>query len=181
MDFCLDLMSEFLFHEIDRRGNKRSKSLSAISELQLIKVLFDYFTDLKNESTRNTVFLSLFTGTTANQRIGVLSKLISLAAGVHSHSILISATAWMQQLGTNSEISCKLADTIVFDYFVLLPPGNPRMKSLPEVAPQFVANFLTAIAENYFVDSGENMAFPPFSLLEMVTYYVSTLLLLCYT
>lgn len=176
MDFCLALMSEFLFHEIDRRGNKLVNSLTPISELQLIQVLYNYFTSLVDESTRNTVFLSLFTGTTASQRIGVLSKLVSIAAGIQCSSILISATSWMQQLGNNSEISCKLADSIVFDYFILLPPGSSRLRSLPEVAPQFVANFLTATAENYFIESEEKIVFPPSSLLETVTYYVSIFL-----
>ncbi|XP_044761983.1 uncharacterized protein C7orf26 [Coccinella septempunctata] len=178
MDFCLALMSEFLFYEIDRRGNKRTNPLTAIAELQLIEVLYEYFTNLTNESTRNTVFLSLFTGTTANQRIGVLSKLVSIAAGIPCPSILISATAWMQQLGNNSEISCKLAEALVVDYFILTT-GNPKIKLLPDIAPQFIANFLTATAENYFVENGKDMTFPPLSLLETVTYYISNNSSLC--
>ncbi|XP_045481655.1 uncharacterized protein C7orf26 homolog [Harmonia axyridis] len=179
MDFCLALMSEFIFYEIDRRGNKRTTPLTATSELELVMVLFNYFTSLEDESTRNTVFLSLFTGTTANQRIGVLGKLVSIAAGVQCASILISATAWMQQLGNNSEISCKLADVIVFDYFVLIPSGNSKLSVLPEIAPQFVANFLTASAENYFIEKDENMLFPPTKFLETVTSYISNNNSLC--
>jgi hypothetical protein len=147
---ALDLMSEFIFCEVDRRGNKRSSPLSSLLELQLLEILFEHFNSLANEAARNTVFLSLFSGTTALQRAGILSKLVSLAIGIPSPAILTSTSTWMQQLGCTSIHSCKLAQAIVHDYFHLVPSAAERMKILPDVAPQFTANFLTAVAENYF-------------------------------
>lgn len=50
MDLALDLMTEFVFQEVDRRGNKRGTSLSSLAELQLMEVLFDFFSgDTYNE------------------------------------------------------------------------------------------------------------------------------------
>ncbi|KAK9876761.1 hypothetical protein WA026_015002 [Henosepilachna vigintioctopunctata] len=160
MDLALDLMSEFVFCEVDRRGNKKNNAISPLLELQLIDILFDYFSSVPNESAKNTVFLSLFTGTTATLRAGVLSKLISVAAGIPSPGILISASTWMQQLGNTSIHSCKL-------------------RTLPEIAPQFVANFLTAVAEIYFMDQKKEPLFPPYNLLETITSFISSKSDLC--
>lgn len=175
MDLALDLMAEFVFAEVDRRGNKRTSALSALNELQLIEVLFEYFNnETISEVAKNSVFLSLFSGTTAQLRAGILSKLVSVAIGTSSQSVLISAGTWMQQLGNTSANSCKLGETLVRDYFILLPSAVHRLQALPTVAPQFTANFLTAIGEIYFTDSKNNQVmFPPICLLETVTLWVS--------
>ncbi|KAL3285210.1 hypothetical protein HHI36_019325 [Cryptolaemus montrouzieri] len=178
MDLALDLMSEFIFCEVDRRGNKKTNAISPLLELQLLEILFDYFTSATNESAKNTVFLSLFSGTTAVLRAGILSKLVSVAAGIPSPSILVSASTWMQQLGNTSIHSCKLAESLVTDYFALIP-GNSRLKTLPEIAPQFVANFLTAVAEIYFMDHKKEPTFPPYNLLETITNFISSNSSLC--
>ncbi|RZC39028.1 C7orf26 -like, partial [Asbolus verrucosus] len=179
MDLALDLMSEFIFCEVDRRGNKRSSPLSALLELQLLEILFEHFNSLTNEAARNTVFLSLFSGTTALQRAGILSKLVSLAIGIPSPAILTSASTWMQQLGSTSVNSCKLAEAIVHDYFHLVPSAAERMKALPDVAPQFTANFLTAVAENYFNSKKKDQTYPSETLLEMITLWISQNTYLC--
>lgn len=172
MDLALDLMSEFIFSEIDRRGNKRTVPLSPLVELQLLEILFEYFNGVTNETTRNAVFLSLFSGNTAMQRAGILNKLVSLAIGIPSPAILMAASTLMQQLGCTSPICCKLAEAIVYDYFHLIPGVADRMKVLPSIALVFTANFLTAVVENYF-NTPREQVFPPENLLETITYWVS--------
>jgi hypothetical protein len=176
---ALDLMSEFIFCEVDRRGNKRSSPLSSLLELQLLEILFEHFNSLANEAARNTVFLSLFSGTTALQRAGILSKLVSLAIGIPSPAILTSTSTWMQQLGCTSIHSCKLAQAIVHDYFHLVPSAAERMKILPDVAPQFTANFLTAVAENYFNSKKKDQTYPSETLLQTITFWISENTYLC--
>lgn len=173
MDLALDLIAEFIFCEIDRRGNKRNEPLTPISELELLDVLFDYLNGPSSEASKNTIFLSLFSGTTATLRLPVLSKLVSIAIGIPSPSVLVSASAWMQQLGNTSSNSCRLAEAIVKDYFVLVPEATQRLRTLPNLAPQFTANFLTAMTEIYYADNKKTpMLFPPQCLLEMVTFWV---------
>ncbi|KAF2903306.1 hypothetical protein ILUMI_02870 [Ignelater luminosus] len=173
MDLALDLMAELVFCEVDRRGNKRPSPLTSIDELQLIDALYDYFNSTANETSRNSVFLSLFSGTTAMMRLGVLSKLVSIAVGVPSPPILISASTWMQQLGNTSPNSIQLAKALVRDYFILAPNTVPKLKILPKIAPQFVANFLTAVANIYFCDGKKDLfTFPPQCLLETITFWI---------
>lgn len=175
MDLALDLIAEFIFCEVDRRGNKRHQPLTPIAELQLLEVLFEYLNNTPNEAAKNTIFLSLFSGTTATLRLPILSKLVSIGIGICSSSVLVSASTWLQQLGNTSVTSCKLAEAIVRDYFVLVPSTVERLKALPEVAPQFVANFLAAVAETYYCDDNkQSMRFPSPRLLEVVTFWVST-------
>lgn len=101
MDLSLDLIAEFVFYEVDRRGNKRPHTLTPLVELQLLEILFEFLNSISNEAARSTLFLNLFSPITANIRLGILSKLVSLAIGIPSHVILISASTWMQQLGNN--------------------------------------------------------------------------------
>lgn len=175
MDLALDLIAEFVFCEVDRRGNKRSETLTPILELQLLDVLLEYFNGQISEAAKNTIFLSLFSGSMATLRLPVLSKLVSIAIGIPSVSILVSASTWMQQLGNTSSSSCKLAEAIVRDYFILVPIATDRLRVLPRIAPQFTANFLTAVAETYFANSSkrESMLFPAHCLLEMISFWVS--------
>lgn len=173
MDLALDLMSEFIFCEIDRRGNKRLAPLTALLELQLLVILFEYFDGLADEAARNTVFLSLFSGNTAAQRAPILAKLVSLAIGIPSPAVLISVSTWMQQLGNASTNSCRLADALVNDYFHLIPGAGERLRGLPGTAPEFTANFLTAVGENYFVCMKKEQMYPPRNLLEIITLWVS--------
>lgn len=177
MDLALDLMAELIFCEIDRRGNKRVNGLAPLVELQLLEVLYDYFSQILNDSARNTVFLSLFSGTTAMLRSAVLSKLCSIAIGVPCPLLLISTSTWMQQLGNTSINSNQLVKAIVNDYFTLAPATIPKLKVLPDIAPQFTANFLTAIANLYFSDAKKEVfLFPPVSLLEIIMFWVRFLL-----
>lgn len=178
MDLSLDLMAEFVFWEVDRRGNKKTQGLTPLVELQLLEILFEYLNSIPNEAARNTLFLNLFSPITANTRLGILSKLVSLAIGIPSPIILISTSTWMQQLGNTSTSSCKLAEALVFDYAHLAPNPEERLKSLPNIAPQFTSNFLTAVAENYFISKKEPM-FPPDVLLKSITDWISQNSALC--
>lgn len=99
MDLSLDLMAEFVFYEVDRRGNKRPHILTPLVELQLLDILYEFLNGIPNEAARNTLFLNLFSPITVNSRVVVLSKLVSLAIGIPSSAILISASTWLQQLG----------------------------------------------------------------------------------
>uniref|UniRef100_A0A6P7GW77 Uncharacterized protein LOC114347511 n=1 Tax=Diabrotica virgifera virgifera TaxID=50390 RepID=A0A6P7GW77_DIAVI len=172
MDIALDLMAEFIFLEVDKRGEKRLQPLNPLVELQLVKTLYDYFDSVPCESARNTVFLSLFSGTTANSRIQVLSKLVSLAIGIPSTKILVSARAWMQQIGNSSQNSCKLADAIVQDYFYFYKTNLDKITLLPKICPEFTANVITAITENYYNARMKEIVFPPDNLIETITKWV---------
>ncbi|XP_050519126.1 integrator complex subunit 15-like [Diabrotica virgifera virgifera] len=173
MDIALDLMAEFIFLEVDKRGEKRLQPLNPLVELQLVKTLYDYFDSVPCESARNTVFLSLFSGTTANSRIQVLSKLVSLAIGIPSTKILVSARAWMQQIGNSSQNSCKLADAIVQDYFYFYKTNLDKITLLPKICPEFTANVITAITENYYNARMKEIVFPPDNLIETITKWLS--------
>ncbi|KAF5273287.1 hypothetical protein FQR65_LT04709 [Abscondita terminalis] len=174
MDLALDLMAELIFCEVDRRGNKRHSPLTSLDELQLLDILYDYLHGTSSEISRNAVFLSLFSGTTAMMRSTVLSKLISVAVGIPSPLVLSSASVWMQQLGNTSPNSNQLAKSLINDYFVLSPNIVNKLNVLPHIAPQFTANFLTAVANMYFADGKkEAICFPSLNLLETITLWVN--------
>lgn len=175
-------MAELIFCEVDRRGKKRPNPLTSLDQLQLIDALYDFLNSTANETSRNAVFLSLFSGTTATMRSTVLSKLVSIAIGVPSPPILISASTWMQQLGNTSPNSIQLAKALVKDYFILAPNTVPKLKILPKIAPQFTANFLTAVANIYFCDGKKDpYAFPPQCLLETITFWVGVFIIIVLT
>lgn len=169
----MDLMAEFVFCEVDRRGNRKPISLTALQEVQLLQILCDYFSGSGTEAVKNTVFLSLFGVSTLNLRIKVLCKLVSMAVCVPSAAVLHAAGIWMQQLGNTSTHSLQLAKAVVNDYFIFIPSAVPRLSSLPNIAPQFTANFLTAVAEIYLTDKKNYFMPPPKNLLETITQWVS--------
>lgn len=169
----MDLMAEFVFSEVDRRGNKKPISLTALQEIQLLQVLCDYFSGPGTEAVKNTVFLSLFGGSTLNLRIKILCKLVSMAVSIPSPPVLHAAGIWMQQLGTTSPHSLQLARAIVNDYFIFIPSAVPRLIALPKIAPQFTANFLTAVAEIYLTDKKNCFLQPPMNLLDTVANWVN--------
>lgn len=175
MDLALDLMAEFVFWEKDRRGNKRPAELSCIQEVQVLEVLINYFQNpTRNEITKNTTFLSLFGPSVIHIRLKILSKLVSLGISLSCAPLLTAAGAWMQQLGCTSNSSLHLARNLVKDYFAIVVNVLNTFKTLPTIAPQFTANFLTAIAEIYLTD-GKVSVFtkPPDALLETITGWVS--------
>ncbi|KAK1134629.1 hypothetical protein K0M31_007411 [Melipona bicolor] len=146
VDLQLDLISEFVFGEIERR-KKRNLTI-AIQELQLIEVLSDFFQSPGGSAAvRNAVFLSLFPAD--SPRYKILGNLVSLVIATQNKAVLNATGIWMQQLGSTSSQSVSLARHVLNDYFVLTPKSIDKLKHLPVLAPHFTANLLTAIGEVY--------------------------------
>lgn len=81
---------------------------------------------------------------------------------------------WLQQTGCTSPPSLQLAHSLVRDYFILHPTHEGALKILPQIAPQFVANFMTAVVEIYLKEgAGGTFSAPPKSLLEVITSWVT--------
>lgn len=146
VDLQMDLISEFVFGEIERR--KKRNMTVAIQELQLIEVLSDFFQSPGGSpAVRNAVFLSLFPADSPRNKI--LGNLVSLAIATQNKPVLNAAGIWLQQLGSTSPQSVGLARHVLNDYFVLTPKSIEKLKQLPVLSPHFTANLLTAIGEVY--------------------------------
>ncbi|XP_063221178.1 integrator complex subunit 15 isoform X2 [Bacillus rossius redtenbacheri] len=177
MEIATDIMTEFVFCETDRRGSRRR-------ELQLLEALSDYFKPsfsggLSSDATRHAVFASLFPHGNAD-RLHVLVKLVSMAISTKNIPVLSATGMWMQQLGCTSKGSLDLAEGVVKDYFDLVPKAASVLQDLPRLAPQFTANFLTAVAEMYSVkDKKQVFAPPPEILMEVVHQWIDQNPTLC--
>ncbi|XP_008215388.1 uncharacterized protein C7orf26 homolog [Nasonia vitripennis] len=164
MDLQMDLMSEFVFGEIERR--KKRNLPVAIHELQLIEIFSDFFESPGGSpAVRNAVFLSLYPAETPRHKI--LGNLVSLSIATQNKAVLNAAGIWMQQLGSTSPQSVGLARHILNDYFVLIPNSVDRLKQLPNLVPHFTANLLTAIGEVY---KDKN---PPTELLKLIGDWIN--------
>lgn len=130
----------------------QGKKLTCIQEFQLLEVLCDYFSypGGNSDAARNTVFMNLFPDT-HRDRSRLLVKLVSISISTRSKPVLSATGIWMQQLGCTSNYSLELAKGLVNDYFVLVPKAVERLQDLPQLAPQFTANFLTAVAELFSI------------------------------
>lgn len=73
-----------MFLETDRRGGRRANGIGPLQELQLIDVICDYLSACASETTKNTIFLSLFGGMESQRRLKVLSILASMAVSASS-------------------------------------------------------------------------------------------------
>ncbi|XKL69579.1 hypothetical protein PGB90_007348 [Kerria lacca] len=183
-DLAMELITEFVFCEVDRRSMKKKK-LNHIQEMQLLEVLSDYFaynhnTTLGGDAARNTVFMSLFPHTYV-ERCQLLVKLVSIAVCTNNIPLLSATGVLMQQIGCTSKFSIELAKGLINDYFTLLPESSIKLHDLPSKAPLFTANFLTALAEIYFTAGTEdNPLIPSNSLLNIITEWVSENNSLCY-
>lgn len=163
MDLQLDLISEFVFGEIEKR--KKRNLTTAIQELQLIEVLSDFFQSPGGSAAvRNAVFLSLFPAD--SPRYKILGNLVSLAIATQNKAVLNATGIWMQQLSSTSPQSVGLARHVLNDYFVLTPKSIDKLKQLPVLAPHFTANLLTAIGEVY------EDKYPPAELLRLVGEWI---------
>ncbi|XP_065204253.1 integrator complex subunit 15 [Planococcus citri] len=187
-NLAMELITEFVFCEIDRRGEKKKK-LNHIQEMQLVEVLSDYFAFSHNitaggDAARNTVFMSLFPHTCV-ERCQLLVKLVSIAVCTNNIPLLSATGVLMQQIGCTSKFSVELAKGLINDYFILLPNASNKLRDLPCKAPLFTANFLTALSEIYFDIDPESLvecptAVPSSSLLNIITEWVSDNNSLCY-
>lgn len=159
----MDLMSEFVFGEIEKR--KKRNMTVALQELQLIEVLSDFFLSPgSSPAVRNAMFLSLFPA--ESPRCRLLGNLVSLAIATQNNAVLNATGIWMQQLGSTSSQSVALAKHILDDYFVIAPKSIDKLKQLPSLAAHFTANFMTAVGEVY---KDKN---PPTDLLKLIGVWI---------
>ncbi|EZA58327.1 hypothetical protein DMN91_006023 [Ooceraea biroi] len=163
VDLQMDLISEFVFGEMERR--KKRNMTMAIQELQLIEMMSDFFQSPGGSpAVRNALFLSLFPADSSRHK--TLGNLVSLAIATQNKAVLNAAGIWMQQLGSTSPQSVGLARHLLNDYFVLTPRSIDKLKQLPVLAPHFTANLLTAIGEVYEDKD------PPTELLSLVGEWI---------
>ncbi|CAG9794104.1 unnamed protein product [Diatraea saccharalis] len=179
LDIAMDVIAEFVFCEVDRRGNRRSAGITPLQELQLIDVICEYLSTCGNDTTKNTIFLSLFGGIESQRRLKVLSILASMAVSASSTSVLLAVGVWLQQMGCSSALSLQLVENIIRDHFYLNTSNQNTLKSLAITAPQFVSNFITAVTELYMHDLQGTKKLPPRNLLEVITSWVFSNPTLC--
>lgn len=89
LDIAMDIISEFVFCETDRRSNPR-RGLNPLQELQLIDIICDYLCACTNDTTKNTIFLSLFGGKESQRKLKILSILASMAVSASSTPVSIN-------------------------------------------------------------------------------------------
>lgn len=179
LDVAMDIISEFLFCEVDRRGVRRATGITPLQELQLIDIICDYLSACTNETAKNTIFLSLFGGMESQRRLKVLSILASMAVSASSTPVLLAVGVWLQQMGCSSAQSLQLVENIIRDHFFLNTSNQNALQSLANTAPQFVSNFITAVTELYMHDMQGTKKLPPRNLLEVITSWVYTNPTLC--
>ncbi|KAJ0178039.1 hypothetical protein K1T71_005862 [Dendrolimus kikuchii] len=179
LDLAIDIISEFVFCEVDRRSGRRGAGLSPLQELQLTDIICDYLSACTNETTKNTVFLSLFGGMESQRRLKILSILASMAVSASSTPVLLAVGVWLQQMGCSSPQSLQLVENVIRDHFYLNTSNQKALRSLANTAPQFVSNFITAVTELYKPDAQGVKKLPPKNLLEIVTSWVYSNPTLC--
>ncbi|XP_048487649.1 integrator complex subunit 15 [Plutella xylostella] len=172
LDGVMDIIAEFIFCESDRRGGRRGAGLNPLQELQLIDVICDYLSGSISETTKNTIFLSLFGGQESQRRLKILSILASMAVSASSTPMLLAVGVWLQQMGCSSPQSLQLVENVIRDHFQLNTSNQAALNSLASSAPQFVANFITAVTELYMNDAQGKVKMPPKNLLEVITAWV---------
>ncbi|XP_063382244.1 integrator complex subunit 15 [Cydia fagiglandana] len=177
VDVAMEIISEFIFCESTRRGERRG--LNPLQELQLIDVICEYLSSCTNETTKNTIFLSLFGGGDTQKRLKILSILASMAVSASSTPVLLAVGVWLQQMGCSSPPSLQLVENIIRDHFHLNTFNQTALKSLASSAPQFVANFITAVTELYMQEVNGVRKLPPKNLLEVITSWVYSNPTLC--
>lgn len=145
-----------------------------MQELQLVVVMCDYFQMPGPESTRNSVFLSLFGGGLSKNRITVLIRLISTAISALIAPLLCAAGTWMQQVGCTAPPSLELAGHLIKDFVTFSPNVGDQLESLPMIAPRFAANLMTAVCDLYLTDAhgGTTLQPPPSPLLRIFSEWV---------
>ncbi|CAH4033019.1 uncharacterized protein C7orf26 [Pieris brassicae] len=178
-DIAMDITSEFIFCEVDRRGGRRGNGLNPLQELQLIDILSEYISDCNNETTKNTIFLSLFGSMESQRKLKILNILASMAVSASCTPVLLALGVWLQQMGCSSPQSLKLAQSVIQDHFYLNTSNQNCLKSLATTAPQFVSNFITAVTDLYMCDSQGASKMPPKNLLEVITSWVYSNPTLC--
>ncbi|GAB6025839.1 hypothetical protein CHUAL_011821 [Chamberlinius hualienensis] len=126
-----EVIEEFVFCEIDRRGIKK-KRLSAVQDFQLVEVVLNYLETRESDVVRNTAFLTLFNcDKTATSKINILSKLVSTAISVKCSAVLDCSAVWMQQQSCTAEVVIFLAQELCITSWV---KDDSRLCSAPLIA-----------------------------------------------
>ncbi|KAI8425898.1 hypothetical protein MSG28_004905 [Choristoneura fumiferana] len=162
LDIALEIISEFVFCESTRAAKEEVSIRSKNCSLSICT----------NETTKNTIFLSLFGGADTQKRLKILSILASMAVSASSTPVLLAVGVWLQQMGCSSPLSLQLVENIIRDHFHLNTCNQAALKSLAASAPQFVANFITAVTELYMQEVQGVRKLPPKNLLEVITSWV---------
>lgn len=89
LDVVMDIIAEFVFCETDRRERRRGSGLNPLQELQLINVICVYLSGNISETTKNTIFLSLFGGMESQRRLRTLSILASMSVSASSTPVSV--------------------------------------------------------------------------------------------
>ncbi|KAG6456825.1 hypothetical protein O3G_MSEX009970 [Manduca sexta] len=178
LDIVMDVIAEFVFCESDRRSGRRGPGLTPLQEVQVVDIICEFISDLSDETTKNTIFLSLFGGMESQKRLNTLSILASMAISASSTPALLAVGVWLQQMGCSSPQSIQLVENIIRDHFYLNTSNQAALRSLANTAPQFVANFITAVTELYMHDSHGTKK-PLKNLLEVITFWVYSNPTLC--
>ncbi|CAK1544822.1 unnamed protein product [Leptosia nina] len=179
LDISMDITSEFIFCETDRRGNRRGSGLNPLQELQLIDIISEYLSACSNETTKNTIFLSLFGSMDSQRKLKILSILASMAVSACCTPVLSAVGVWLQQMGCSSPQSLQLVESVIQDHFYLNTSNQNSLKTLATCAPEFVSNFITAVTELYMHDLQGVKKMPPKNLLEIITSWVYSNPTLC--
>lgn len=167
-DTAMDMISEHIFCE---KGS--SPGLTPTLELQRVVVLGEYFEKPGSEANRNSIFLSLFSGSLPKSRIRLLGKLISTSISALIAPLLCTAGTWMQQLGCTAQPSLELTEYLIEDFVTYSSKVCDQLESLPMIAPRFAANFMTAVCDLYLTDArGPKIEPPPKILLNVFSEWV---------
>ncbi|XP_013776057.1 uncharacterized protein C7orf26-like [Limulus polyphemus] len=170
-----ELVEEFVFSEIDRRGQPKRK-LSEIRELQILHSLCDYFSESRKER-RLAIFLLLFpcSSRLPEKRQSLLAQLVSLAVAVKNSSILQCVGMWMQYIGCTSTVSMYVANTLLTDYFKVIPDCTGYLVDLPEISPVFCASLIVALTRIVPETS------PPLKVVELISQWIGSSSSVCFS
>lgn len=164
------LISEFIFNEHTQHP------MSSLQEFHLVLALSEYFSKSSlPEQTGNAVFILLFGGTISPSRINVLTKLTSTAISAQLSQVLNCVGTLMQQVGFSSLTSIELAKSLVQDFVVFSSKASQQLTELPNIAPRFACNFMTAVTCLYLILANHKTPLlePPFLLLELFTNWIT--------
>lgn len=144
-DVVEQVVSEFIFGLTSVKLRQHRK-LNSLQELQLGDVILQFFAQHKDEATRHSLFKAVFSRCCdSEQKVSVLTKVVSMAVGVQNSNLLNSAAVWMQSQGCNSDVVLNVMESLIQDYCELAPDGASTLKDLPRVSPHFTCTMITAI------------------------------------
>ncbi|KAM9789974.1 integrator complex subunit 15 [Neosynchiropus ocellatus] len=166
----LDLVEEFILHSPKDR-NATARRMSALQELQLLEIMCSCFQEQSRDAVRQLMFSALFNlqGNQADEsRMGLLSKLVSMAIAVGRVPILECAATWLQR--THRVYCVRLAQVLVDDYCSMLPGSVSTLQNIHSSSPRFCCQFIAAVTTLYDLTSEELT--PPLELLQMIVSWI---------